>query len=103
MIYLKPGVQLLGLRPETLIGIMAAQAAYFEHGHDLILTSVTEGTHSRGSRHYVGCAFDCRIHHLPPDGTAEAITEQLSRALGDQFDVVLEDTHLHIEYDPERG
>lgn len=97
---LKPGVQLLGLRPETLIGVMAANQIYGELGYNLTLTSVTEGKHSRGSRHYIGCAFDCRIRMLK-DGEASTIANRLRSALGSQFDVVLEETHIHVEFDPE--
>lgn len=97
---LKPGVELLGLRPETLIGVLAAYHAYTQAGYELILTSVTDGTHSRGSRHYVGCAFDCRRRHVPDD-VIHVIHGNIAEALGNQFDVVLESTHIHIEYDPE--
>lgn len=96
---LKPGVSLLGLRPETAIAMMAAQDVCRELGVPLVLTSVTDGRHSRGSRHYAGLAFDMRRRHMGPGQAAQA-RAMLAERLGDGFDVILEATHIHVEYDP---
>ena len=78
------GVKLVGIRPETVIGITAAKWAYEKAGAVLTVTSIVDGKHSRGSLHYVGYAFDCRIRDLSPD----------------QLDIVVEDDHIHVEYQP---
>ena len=94
---LKHNVSLLGMKPEIVVGMMAAQEVCRELGVDLILTSVTDGKHSKGSRHYSGLAFDMRTRHMKDPKDAH---RRLSEALGEQFDVVLESTHIHVEYDP---
>ena len=105
---LKPGTELLGLRPEMVVAILAVYAAYQEHCKSNgdyeaavpLITSCTDGKHSKGSRHYVGCAVDFRTRYLSEE-QKDAIFSDLIRWLGDQFDVILEPTHLHIEFDPE--
>jgi hypothetical protein len=101
MLRLKEGVQLLGARPELLIAIIAARDVYAEYGYELYLTSVCDGKHSKGSRHYSGLAVDLRTRNVDePD--RPKIHAVLQRHLGKEFDVVLEPTHLHVEFDPER-
>ena len=99
MLSLKPGVRVLGLRPEILLFVMAAQAAYAKRGADLVITSGIEGTHSRGSEHYTGLAVDVRTSNLAPSQVTDVIAE-LKAALGPDFDILLEDDHLHAEWDP---
>ena len=94
---LKPGVRILGVKPEILLAMMVAERAYLPD--EMTITSVMEGTHKRGSDHYTGNAFDCRIRHISR-ARAEEIAHQIGDALGDDFDVVLKPDHLHIEYDP---
>lgn len=61
------------------------------------ITSTTSGKHMPGSRHYSGNAVDIRTR-----GWAEpqAVAEAIAVVLGDDFDVILEADHLHIEHDP---
>lgn len=77
-------------------------SVYHKYGHECVVTSCMEGSHSRNSLHYAGLALDFRIRHLPP-GVPEAIAADVRDSLTDEFDVVLERTHLHVEYQPERG
>ncbi len=60
-----------------------------------VITSTFEGSHSPGSLHYSNDAIDLRR-------VTESILikDKLVVFLGDKFDVILEDTHIHIEYDP---
>ena len=66
---------------------------------EAVITSTVEGTHSPGSLHYAGQAIDVR---LPPKRYVSKIVNQLKQKLGDDYDVVLESTHIHIEYDPKK-
>ncbi len=95
----KPGVSLLGMQPQMNCVFLSAEPIWYSQGADLVVTSVTDGAHSRGSRHYIGCAVDLRKHDLRDP---EAAAKRLGEALGDQYDVVLESTHIHVEWDPER-
>jgi len=99
MISLKGGIKLLGLKPEMIVGHMAVCLAYSEAGHDVVITSGTEGKHSRNSRHYSGLAMDYRSRHVS-EGAMNDITSKVKKALEGQFDVVLESDHLHVEFDP---
>lgn len=95
---LKPGVRLLGLRPEMTVALLAAHTVYGDR--ELVITSVVDSKHSRGSLHYKGLAIDLRTRNLDNRAEAQLIRDALAEALGDEFDVVLERNHLHIEYDP---
>ncbi len=97
---LKPGVRLTGIRPEILFALMTAERAYNRAGHELVVTSCVDGKHGRASLHYSGAAVDLRTRDVPAD-LVQAIVAEIREALGADFDVVLEDTHLHIEYQPQ--
>ena len=96
---LKQGVSIQGIRPELLIAIMIAARVFQVRNCILTLTSVTDGKHSATSLHYTGCAFDCRTRNLDAKQKKQ-ITSDLKVSLTADFDVVLEATHIHIEYQP---
>jgi hypothetical protein len=98
---LKPGVNPLGIRPELLVGLMAAAAVYTRHGFDLTITSLVDGTHSQQSLHYAGQAADLRIWGINPVLLAQMVRE-INDALGADYDVILERDHIHLEYQPKR-
>lgn len=101
MISIKPGVSLVGIKPELCVAMMVAASVYQKYGFDFTVTSVTEGKHGRGSLHYPGLAFDSRMRNVPDHSQRLAIRDAIRDALGPQFDVVLEATpHLHIEFQP---
>jgi hypothetical protein len=60
-----------------------------------VITSTWEGTHSSSSWHYFCRALDFR---LPKN--VDGMIDVLKNRLGKDYDVVLESTHIHIEYDP---
>ena len=93
---IKPGVRVLGIRPELVLALQIAQAIYAERSAPLVITSIIDSTHEVGSLHYAGCAADLR---LPPDN-ALAVVVALHDALGPDFDVVLEGDHVHLEWQP---
>lgn len=99
MIKIKPGVKITGMKPEMILGLMAATEAYREMGYDTIVTSVMDGTHKVGSRHYSGLAVDLRIRHMER-GKAAEVRDKIHEAVGLWYDVILENSHIHIEYDP---
>lgn len=100
MLKLKPGTRILGIKPETVLAIAVAQSVFDSKGYDCTITSGVDGRHSRGSRHYSGYAFDLRTRHLPDTDAKQRIHLLLKQALGADFDVILEPTHIHVEYDP---
>lgn len=72
------------------LGKIAAEE--FRFGRDVFVTSIEEGIHSPGSLHYNGNAFDLR-----PTRTD---IQHIKHLLGPDFDVVDEQNHYHIEFDP---
>ena len=96
---LKPGVRVLGLQAGTLLAMQVAAEVLRGRDIELVITSVIDGGHSRGSKHYSGNAFDFRIRHMAPS-QPEQVRDELSKALAGDYDVVLERDHIHVEYDP---
>ena len=96
---IKDGVSLAGLKKEMRIAIIEADDIYRAHGKELWITEYMGGEHSPRSLHYGGYALDMRTKFF---GVAEAqvVAKKLQEALGDDYDVVLHTTHLHVEYDP---
>lgn len=99
MIYIKKGVRAHGIRPELVLAIMIAHQVYSDMDHEFIITSVIDGKHMRASIHYTGGAFDVRS----PASRADVYRNRIAEALGEDFDVVLEDTHIHVEWQPKVG
>lgn len=107
MIRLKPGVKLKNLQPQTVLLIVAMDAAYQYVGlKNCVVTSCNDGTHMPESKHYAGEAADFRTHNLRAYNVNPVIIVQLVRdCLGGDFDVILEgagtpNEHIHGEYDP---
>lgn len=89
---IKHGVQMRTLSTQCLL---AMQAADWLLEGEMVVTSVSEGKHSPGSLHYVGHAFDMRLPAEPALFVAD-----LKSALGEEFDVVRESDHIHVEWQP---
>lgn len=100
MIHLKEGVRLIGLTPPMTLAIVIVAGVYEREGHELVVTSVTDGEHMRGSLHYVGAAGDFRVTE---DMDGEDLRNRIAEALGADFDVVLEGDHIHVEWQPKEA
>ena len=95
MIHVKAGVE---LPPMTKL-LIVVEDVYEAYGYPAIITSGTEGKHGTKSLHYEGKALDFRTRFLRPI-EKQAIADDIANRLGKDYDVVLERTHLHVEYDP---
>lgn len=93
MVWFKQGVY-GELTAEAAEGLRRVEKASFAAKCDVFVTSVRDGSHSAGSLHPSGRAWDMRRNMLSD--------EQLKAILGKDFDVVsgYESGHVHIEYDP---
>jgi len=96
---LKENVSLKGLKPEIIIAVLVANDVYWYYGHEMVITSVADSKHSRASLHYVGYAVDLRTRNIDEDIVSQ-IVEQIRGSLTDEFDVIFETNHIHIEYQP---
>ncbi len=96
---IKRGVKARGLQPEIALAVAEAREIYRGMGVEIVITSLLDGKHSKKSLHYKGLAVDLRTRHLSPSDRA-LVMARLREALGDEYDVVLESDHLHVEFDP---
>ena len=107
MIKFKKGVSVDGVTKECISGMHVAAGVFYTClRRDLVITSVCDGKHKKNSKHYDGDAFDMRTWidetsgvQMSPD-TKHDIAVKLAYALGEDWDVVVESTHVHIEHDP---
>lgn len=67
-------------------------------GKNLVVTSTNDGKHMKNSFHYKDLAFDMRIWYLSASERKEIIAKARKK-LGKDYDIVLEKTHIHVEYD----
>ena len=67
--------------------------------YTIVITSGNDGKHMKNSKHYKNEAIDIRINNMQKP---EEVTKEIKKLLGRDFDVILEPTHLHIEYDKKK-
>ncbi len=96
---IKQGVSIRGVRPEIVLALVIVNDIYKRFGQELVVTEITGGKHGVGSLHYVGQAADIRTSYFA-QGEAKVVADEIRIALGKEFDVVLESTHIHLEFQP---
>ncbi len=95
---LKPLVRPEGVSSEILLAIWVAEEVYRELGaKQFVITSLTDGKHKIGSKHYCGKAVDLRIWVLDEDKRKPAV-EKIQHRLAAGYIVLLESDHIHIQY-----
>ena len=97
---LKNGVDISRLSPAMQVANAKAAVIWHLNGQELVVTAGRDGVHMNGSKHYTGDACDYRTRYFPED-IIYVVLSDLRTALGPDYDVVLHDTHIHCEYDPE--
>jgi len=98
---LKDGVRLFQVKPQVILAAMIARDIWEELGQELVITSGSEGSHSQYSAHYRGDALDFRTRYFNDVETAKAAKE-LTERLGTDFFVLVEKTHIHLQWRPEK-
>jgi len=99
MLSFKPGVEIKGVSQNCIVLIHVTACAYEACGIDTVVTSVKDGRHKAGSKHYIGDAADFRTKNISKKDELLWIVNTVRKKLGRDFDVVMESDHLHIEYD----
>lgn len=100
---IKPGV--FGTLQDVMLPALdAVQRVWAAHGLRPTITSIEDGVHQAGSKHYEGLAFDIRLNDIDPNLHARLRIEA-AQLMGDAYDVVHEshgtdNDHLHVEFDP---
>ena len=93
---LKPGTDISRIKPairEKLDDIN--QIVYTPDEYEMVITSTYEGNHRPGSLHYANLAIDIKNPKHP-----KKTIDTLRKELGEDYAVVGELDHIHIEYDP---
>jgi hypothetical protein len=100
---LKKGVNPLGMRPEIMIAAIVANEVYALQGHNLVITSITDGKHGDDSYHYKGLAIDIRTHYFASQDEIIQVASAIASRLGFCYDVVIESDHIHVEFDERKA
>jgi hypothetical protein len=95
----KEGIKIAGVSPEIVLAIFCADSIWTRFNQDLVVTEVTGGKHGVGSLHYVGHAVDLRTRYFS-NTEKQLVFEALKKALGENYDVILHSTHIHVEFQP---
>ena len=101
MMSLKPGVKALGIRPEVILGLIVAEGCYQSFNVEMVVTSIADSRHSLTSLHYTGCAVDLRTRTVLPE-ERQALCTLIASKLSNDYDVILENDHIHLEFQPKR-
>jgi len=96
---LKENIKINGVKPELTLVLSIADKIWSNHNQELVVTELTGGKHGTASLHYVGLAADLRTRYFS-DEEKEIVASELRKALGENYDVVVEKTHIHIEFQP---
>jgi hypothetical protein len=96
---LKDGVILAGLDFRMRKALIVADSVYRSYGRELVITSGLDGVHSARSLHYYGLAIDCRTNYFTDNQTILRVAKDIQKNLPIIYNVVVELTHIHIEYD----
>lgn len=99
---LKEGVTTFGMRAELLFALIIADRIYNDFGYNMTVTCVTDGRHSANSLHYAGAAADIRTLDITEQYSPHEIAARIKESLGSNpdYDIVVEKTHIHIEFQP---
>lgn len=97
---IKHGVVLDQLTPQAVLAMSVTASILSKHSYDFVVTSCGDGKHMAGSLHYSGRAFDFRTNKIHESMRSRIFTD-IREALGPEFDVVMEKTHGHVEWDPQ--
>ena len=100
MVRYKRGVKIAGIQAPMAMALVTIKSVYNRFGYEVVVTSGLDGRHSEKSLHYVGRALDIRTRDIRTDAEKQELRAKIAEALTDEFDVVLEATHLHVEFDP---
>lgn len=101
LIHFKEGVVVGNIKLPLLDGLLRAALVFWRWGYQLVVTSLSDGTHMSNSLHYRGYAADLRSHDVRAVDVA-GLMSALNRELGKEYQLIHEVDHFHLEYDPGR-
>ncbi len=99
---IKKGVKANGIKAEMVLAYVMAKPILEKHGQSAVITSLCDGVHSRQSRHYIGYAMDLRTRDMAIDDK-QKVADKIADALGDEYFVLLESDHIHVQFNGSVG
>lgn len=98
---IKAGCKFKRFTPQLASFIMAVIRTWDLHAPAIVpvITSANDKKHMTSSLHYSDLAWDLRINNIPDAGKVEEIARMLRVDLGNDYDVVVENDHIHCEFD----
>ena len=95
---LKEGVILAGIQVQMNPVLVESEGLWEEEGQEVVITAGLDGEHKKSTLHSLGYALDLRTRYFPKENH-QRIADELQRRLGDEYDVIVHDTHIHVEWD----
>lgn len=93
-------VNLDGLDESMVLALFWCMSVWKQHGmQEIMITSANDGKHIENSLHYQGKALDIRVRNVPDK---QGMADDIRGILPNVYDVLLYETHLHIEFDTKR-
>lgn len=99
---IKDGANYQGLTMAMMQACEIIDRIFTRYDYICVLTSGKDGVHGEGSLHYEGRAGDFRTRQVTQENK-QRIVSDCQRELGPEFEVILEDTHIHVEHDPQHN
>lgn len=98
----KKGVRtFIGIQPEITTRYPLIDRLCAEYEVEAVVTSGVEGRHKSGSKHYDGYAIDLRTREFEGGSMGEvcrSFSERLQAELGNDYFVLQESDHIHLDY-----
>jgi hypothetical protein len=95
---IKKGASLQGLNPVMREVLVEADKIWESLGKELVVTSGTDGAHRAGSLHYYGYALDFRTRYFSERCRRIAYNRLCVKLDTEPFMVLLQPTHIHVQY-----
>lgn len=102
MIRIKPGVSIhpASVKTPEVMHILWVAQDTAPAEYNITVTSGCDGVHHAKSKHYDGRAFDFRIRDFPVTADCSLATwvRRMQARLGDEYFVLLEKDHIHVQW-----
>lgn len=98
-ISLKEGMLIKEINPWTMEVLQCLLNVGMAWNYNPTITEGCGAVHMKTSYHYKNLAFDIRTNDLP-EAKRVAYHDAIKEELGEEFDIILEGDHIHIEPSP---
>jgi len=93
---IKAGVDISRLQPPIRKRLGCVSGVFLSVGEEMVITSTYEGNHGAGSLHYANLGVDFGY----PSKMNDDFMARFRDCFSSDYDVVAEQDHIHVEFDP---